>query len=322
MKIEICTPVQGELPTGNIATAEQWAEILTSLGHRVRLCESGSYQARPDDDTDVLIALNGDRSNDAIQLFRKNNSSATVIAAMTGTDIYPEPNQRVLSSLEQAEFIVVLQTKAVDRIPAPLRKKTRVIFQSATPVAPAKKQEAEHFTVCVAGHLRDVKDPMRTALASHGLPEDSRILIRHAGGIIEEKYRAIAEKESAENPRYEWIGPITEDDAAQLIASSDLMVISSLSEGGARVVGESVVNGTPILSTAVDGVKGLLGDDYAGYFPVGDTGALTELLIRAETDNVFLRSLQTHLAQIASRFSPDTEKSAWEKLLNEINNPS
>ncbi|MCG8600153.1 MAG: hypothetical protein MI807_08440, partial [Verrucomicrobiales bacterium] len=134
MKIEICTPVQGELPTGNIATAEQWAKILTSLGHRVRLCESGSYQARPDDDTDVLIALNGDRSNDAIQLFRENNSSATVIAAMTGTDIYPEPNRRVLSSLEVADFIVVLQTNAVDRIPAPLQKKTRVIFQSATPV--------------------------------------------------------------------------------------------------------------------------------------------------------------------------------------------
>ena len=74
---------------------------------------------------------------------------------------------------------------------------------------------------------------------------------------------------------------------ADLIASSRLMVMSSLFEGGARVVGEAMVHGTPVISSRIDGVVGLLGDDYPGYFLPGDTAELAALLNRFETDPGF-----------------------------------
>ena len=49
--------------------------------------------------------------------------------------------------------------------------------------------------------------------------------------------------------------------------------------------------GTPIVATRIDGVTGLLGDDYPGYFAVEDTEGLAALLSRAETDPDFLAAL-------------------------------
>jgi hypothetical protein len=57
------------------------------------------------------------------------------------------------------------------------------------------------------------------------------------------------------------------------------MVLSSLSEG-ANVVSETVVAGVPILASRMDGNVGLLGADYPGYFPVGDTKTSARLLRR------------------------------------------
>jgi hypothetical protein len=59
------------------------------------------------------------------------------------------------------------------------------------------------------------------------------------------------------------------------------MVLSSLSEGGAKVISESVVAGVPILASRMDGNVGLLGAHYPAYFPVGDTEAFARLLRRS-----------------------------------------
>ena len=66
------------------------------------------------------------------------------------------------------------------------------------------------------------------------------------------------------------------------------MVLSSRSEGGANVISEAIVAGVPILASRMDGNVGLLGADYPGYFPVGDTQALARLLWRIEADAPFV----------------------------------
>jgi glycosyltransferase involved in cell wall biosynthesis len=96
------------------------------------------------------------------------------------------------------------------------------------------------------------------------------------------------------------------------------MVLSSRSEGGANVISEALAAGVPVLASRIDGSVGLLGRDYPGYFPVGDTAALARLLARIETDAKFLRRLQRAIKRRAYLFRPAREKAAWKKLIGEI----
>ncbi|MFT5469500.1 MAG: putative glycosyltransferase (TIGR04348 family) [Verrucomicrobiales bacterium] len=316
MRVSFHVPESRVKRTGNRCTAAQWAEILTSLGHEV--VEASA------DAVDVLIALHAGFSHDAIRQFRRSQPAGKLIVALTGSDIYPAPDERVLGSIELADRVVILQPKARDQIPERFREKVRVIIQSAQQLLSAERliPSESTFDVCVVGHFRDVKDPLRAAAASRLLSEDSTIQIRHAGGILEPKYHELVEREAETNRRFQWLGELDENAVADLIASSRLMVISSEFEGGARVVGEATVLGTPTISSRIAGVVGLLGDDYPGYFPPGDTAALAELLRRAETDPQFLEQLNRRTDELAPQFHPDRETEGWKKLIEELRDDS
>lgn len=89
-------------------------------------------------------------------------------------------------------------------------------------------------------------------------------------------------------------------------------------EGGANVMSEAIVLGVPVLSTRISGSVGMLGEDYPGYFPVGDTKALADLIVRAENDAGFLQSLKQRVESLSPRFKPEAEKASLERLLNEF----
>jgi glycosyltransferase involved in cell wall biosynthesis len=84
------------------------------------------------------------------------------------------------------------------------------------------------------------------------------------------------------------------------------------------VISEAVVAGVPVISSHIAGSIGLLGEDYPGYFPVGDTQALADLLWRAETDTEFYNTLHDCCARLRSLFDPAREKQSWEDLLREL----
>ena len=87
-------------------------------------------------------------------------------------------------------------------------------------------------------------------------------------------------------------------------------------EGGANVVSEACRNGLPVIASDISGNIGLLGEDYAGYYPVGDTQALAELLVRAEGDTEFLEKLRKQVGQLASLFTPEKEQESLEQALS------
>ena len=103
-----------------------------------------------------------------------------------------------------------------------------------------------------------------------------------------------------------------------LLSRTRAMVLSSLSEGGANVISEAVAAGVPVLASRIDGSVGLLGREYPGYFPVGDTAALTKLLQAIESSPEFLMRLHRAIARRAHLFRPAREKAAWKKLIREI----
>jgi putative glycosyltransferase (TIGR04348 family) len=306
MTILLITPGSSVRHSGNRCTASQWADLLKKQGHEVIVCYD-IPEIFPEIHTDLLIAMHGAKCHDVIACYRTVEPSGKVLLALTGTDIYPVPSEATNASMAWADGLIVLQEKALEKIPQAFHAKTTVVIQSVqkTMERPARRNEA--FEVCVVGHFRDVKNPLLTAKASRLLPPESRLRVRHAGGILESKYGALVAQEQRENPRYQWLGELSSESVVELLVSCDLMVLTSHSEGGARVIGEAIVHGTPVLSARIDGVVGLLGESYPGFFPDNDATVLAALLWQSESDPVFCASLQDAASSLAYRFAPEAE---------------
>jgi len=313
MKIVLITPEGPTSRTGNRVAAVRWARILRHLGHRVRA--ASDYDGQP---ADLMVAVHAWRSAAAIERFKSTYPARPVILQLSGTDIYaylesdPDPT---LHSMELADRLVALNDLAWRMIPKRLRPRLTVIHQSVAPSSWPHRPSTRTVIVSVIGHLRDVKDPLRAAEAARLLPADSRVHIEQVGRAYTSQWAARARAEMAANPRYIWRGDVPAAAVRQLLAKSHAMVISSLSEGGANVISEAAVAGVPIMASRIDGNVGLLGADYPGYFPVGDTRALSRLLLRVEREPRFVAKLARALARRAKLFRPAREIAAWRRLL-------
>ncbi|MCH8053948.1 MAG: TIGR04348 family glycosyltransferase [Planctomycetes bacterium] len=315
MNIRIATPAPPRSRSGNRATALRWARILRKLGHTVSVGQSGGAG-----DCDLLVALHARRSAEAIESFHRAPPERPIIVTLTGTDLYDDirHDAQAQQSLEIATRLIVLHGRGTDELPARYHDKTRVIYQSAIRPRQPVTRKTDVFEVCVMGHLRAVKDPFRTAEAAALLPESSRITVLHLGAALDDAMADRAGRETTRNRRYCWLGDQPRPKARQILAASRLLVLSSRMEGGANVVSEALACDVPVLSSRIAGSIGLLGEDYPGYFAVGDTQALADLMRRAEADQGFYHQLQTHCRGRAHLFEPDRELRAWEELLCEL----
>lgn len=315
MKIALVTPAPAQVHTGNRTTANRWAALLTELGNQVTVQKSWDGE-----ECDLLIALHARRSFPTIQHFRQKRPLVPLVVALTGTDLYEklENSAEALCSLELASKIVVLQSLGIEVVPQSFRPKVRVIYQSFEPPSSAPRREESCFQVCILAHLRTVKDPLRAAHAVRELPASSRIQVKHAGAVLDPGFARQVEEEQRANPRYHWLGPLAHEAAIDLLARSHVLALTSHLEGGANVVSEAIAVGTPVISSLIPGSVGILGADYPGYFAVGDTAALREQLMRAESDEAFYRDLQQWLAKLQPLVNVARERESWASLLKEL----
>ncbi|WP_349343154.1 selenoneine biosynthesis selenosugar synthase SenB [Marinobacter sp. MMG032] len=317
MRLILVTPAKPGSKAGNRATAERWKTLLANAGHSVRVVTE--YDGEP---CDALIALHAWRSAGAIRRFRETWPEKPLIVALTGTDIYHHQHEypeQTLYSMNVADALIGLHGLVADDIPAGLAEKLVTLYQSAEgPESfpePEMDSKSNRFGVCVIGHLRHEKDSLRAAYATRLLPGDSRIEVLCAGKAHNDEWQRKAEREMAENLRFRWLGELDQADTRQLMANSQVMVISSIMEGGANVVSEACRAGLPVLASDIPGNVGLLGRDYGGYFPVGNEEALADLLNRAETDPGFLATLTQQVGKLAERFIPEKEQASLEQAL-------
>jgi putative glycosyltransferase (TIGR04348 family) len=313
MKIVLITPEGPTSRTGNRVAAARWARILRRLGHRVRV--AADYDRQP---ADLMVAVHAWRSAAAIERFKSTHPGRPVILQLSGTDIYHHIDVdpvATLRSMELADRLVALNDLAWRVVPKRLRLRLSVIHQSAAPLPGPRRPSHDAVVVSVIGHLRDVKDPLRAAEAARLLPADSRVRVEQVGLAYTPQWATRACAEMAANPRYLWRGDVSAAAVRRLLARSHAMVISSRSEGGANVISEAAVAGVPVLASRMDGNVGLLGADYPGYFPVGDTPALARLLQRLEREPRFVARLGKALARRAPLFRPAREVTAWRRLL-------
>ncbi|MPZ61038.1 MAG: TIGR04348 family glycosyltransferase [Propionibacteriales bacterium] len=313
--ILLVSPAAPGSANGNGVTADRWARVLRALGHDVVCADryrEGDYAA--------LVALHARKSADAIRAFRSAHPDAPVVLALTGTDLYPDLASAGVDPdvLRMAARLVVLQPKGLQQLDSDLRDLGRVIVQSV-PVIPPRPIRDDVFEVALLAHLRPVKDPLLAAAATRRLPAESQILITHVGSDLDPHLAEQARVEAAQNPRYDWLGELPRPDALNVLARSRLLVLTSRSEGGANVVSEALGAGVPVLSTAIPGSQGLLGDDYPGYFDVGDAAGLADLLRAVEEDRDGLYSeLVERCEKLRDMVDPRRERAAWASLLGEL----
>jgi putative glycosyltransferase (TIGR04348 family) len=292
----------------------RWQSFLKKLGHQVEISTHWS-----DKNADVLIALHAYRSHASIIKFRELYPKRPIILIMTGTDLYrdmPE-HPEVLKSIEMSDAIIVLQSAALTMIPKNLQGKTHVIYQSTKPVK-RKALLKKSFLISVIGHLRPEKDPFCTAESLQYLRPESKIKVLHLGKAMSPEMKSQAKVYNKELKNYHWLDELSHSETLQQLSRSHLMVISSLMEGGAHVVTEAIAIGVPVIASDIPGNRGLLGDDYPGYYPVGNAKALALMLQKAEFEPAFYKSLEAHIKKRKKYAQPEFELNSIKAILNRL----
>jgi putative glycosyltransferase (TIGR04348 family) len=310
------TPAGKQSRAGNRRTAVRWARILDGLGHRVTISEKADGAG-----ADMMVAVHAWRSAASIRAFAERCPERPLVVLLSGTDVYRFQHshpEETLASMEQATLLVGLHDLVHRAIPDRFAGKLRIIHQSALPLPGLRTPACRHFEVCVIGHLREEKDPLRAAYAARLAPAASRLRVVQLGKAHDQDWARAAEAEMAGNPRYVWRGEVAGGQVRRHFAHSHAMVISSIMEGGANVVSEAVAAGLPVIASRIDGNLGLLGEDYAGYYAAEDTEALADLLRRAEDEPEFLKLLAAQGCKRQPLFQPERERAAWRRLLAEI----
>ena len=314
MKIALITPAAAKTRNGNRNTSARWAAMLRDLGHRVIV--QVNWDEKP---ADLMLALHARRSHESIKKFAMAFPDRPLIVALTGTDLYRDIrfDANAKHSMALATRMIVLQEMGLKELSAKHAAKTRVVYQSAAPIVrrpPLKKS----FEVCVIGHLRAEKDPLRAALALANIPADSVLRVTQIGRALDSELERTAKNIMAEDARYHWLGEVPHWRAARILARSRAMIISSVMEGGANVVSEALMADVPVIASKISGNIGMLGADYPGYFPVGDERALAKMLLRLERDANFYRLLSRHCRERRKKISARGEKAALKNLLAEL----
>ncbi|AMD02768.1 selenoneine biosynthesis selenosugar synthase SenB [Halomonas chromatireducens] len=326
LKVALITPARRGSHAGNRTTATRWAGLLHDLGCRVRIAQSDvdADGCRLDGQPpDLVLALHAVRSHAAIRACRAAFPACPLVVVLTGTDVYrfqhSDP-EAFLDSLAASDALIGLHDCLAEDLPPRFLSRLHVVHQSALPLPLPLPPRApgpirRRFEVLVAGHLREEKDSLRAALAVRDLPSTSRLCVVQLGGAHSPEWAEAAREEMACNARYRWLGDLPRWRVRQWMARARLMGISSRMEGGANVVSEACVAGLPVVASDIPGNRGLLGDDYAGYFPVADTAALRALLCRAEAEPAFVDRLRRQVLARAPLFSPAAEREALARVI-------
>ena len=315
-QVVIVSPALRDANNGNWQTARRWRQ------HLAPLFPTRIVKRWPDAEAGrdcVMIALHARRSADAIAAWSAAHPGRCLAVVLTGTDLYRDiqTDAAARRSLALAQRLVVLQECAPDALPVEVRGKSRVIFQSTATRQTLTKSPAR-LRVVMVGHLREEKSPETLFAAARLLAQQPDIHIDHIGEALDPALGEAARATMVAAPNYRWLGGLPHEAVRRRIQRAHLLIHASRLEGGAHVIMEAVASGTPVLASHIPGNIGMLGADYAGYFPWGDAAALAALILRCQNDGHLLETLAAQCRARAPLFEPAAERIALRRLVAEL----
>ncbi|WP_211309592.1 selenoneine biosynthesis selenosugar synthase SenB [Thauera aromatica] len=320
-QLVIVSPALRDANNGNWQTARRWQRHLAGIC-RVRIGKAWPDALAAGDI--AMIALHARRSAESIAAWADTHPGRGLALVLTGTDLYRDiaADAAARHSLDLAQALVVLQECAPLALPDAVRAKARVIFQSTT-ARQALVKSSHHLRAVMVGHLREEKSPQTLFAAARRLAGRRDLFIDHIGDALDPALGEAARATMAAAPNYRWLGGLPHEAVRRHIQRAHLLIHASRMEGGAHVVMEAVASGTPVLASRIDGNVGMLGADYAGYFPWGDAEALAALLLRcresvAGEGGRLMAQLAVQCHQRAPLFAPERERSALHRLVGDL----
>jgi putative glycosyltransferase (TIGR04348 family) len=306
--IVIVSPALSDANNGNWQTAKRWAALLRPH-YRSRIIQQWPDALTPSDG--MMVALHARRSAPSVAAWAKQRGSKGLVVVLTGTDLYRDihSDADAQASLDAAARLVVLQPLGVAQLPAQHRSKTHVVLQSSTSRRTLIKT-SQHLRAVMVGHLRDEKSPQTLFASAQLLRAREDVLIDHIGAGLDAQLTQTAVDTAAACKNYRWLGALPHASTRGKIQRAHVLVHTSKMEGGAHVIMEAVCSGTPVIASHISGNIGMLGEDYQGYFPVGDAAALAALLARCQDEPQFMDALRGQCALRAALFAPQAERSA------------
>lgn len=313
-KILFHCPVPIDSSKGNSVCAHRTLAVFEKLGHQLTFSENASES----DEFDFAIVQHAKRSE---HLVSSLHGKIPVVLIITGTELLLDAED-IATSLKLADFIVVTSQQIGETLQRDFSEKIRVIPRSVLLPDNFEVYRSDDFRdsniVTVIGHLRDVKRPATIADAMRLLAADSKLTVHHYGAALTPEMETWARNESQTNERFQWQGEASRLDVLKAITKSLLTVNSSIVEGGANTIAESIVAGIPVLATPIAGNIGLLGEDYPGYFAIDDAAELAEQLTLVEQRGSFYETLVSHTERLRPQFHIDQETAAWKQLVEEL----
>ena len=324
--VVIVSPALAQANNGNGRTARRWQDLLSAHAS-VRIVAAWPDAAAGEDG--VMLALHARRSAAAIAAWAQAHPGCGLAVVLTGTDLYQDiaTDASAQRSLALAQRLVVLQEQGPSALPPQHRAKARVVFQS-TPARAALAKPPGHLHAVMVGHLRAAKSPEVLWDAARRLRGRGDIRITHIGDGQGEPVLARQARETADTcPGFRWPGALPHEETLEAIRAAHVLVHTSAMEGGAHVIMEAVRCGTPVLASRVPGNVGMLGADYAGYFPAADGHALAEMLLacrdsQQDPADGRLARLVAQCALRAPLFDAAAERAALLSLLQELEVPA
>ena len=291
---------------GNSVSANRIAQVVNGT----------AVHGEPPANATCLIAIHARRSGEVIKNFA---GRGPLIVNLAGTDLYrdvPAGDPVSFRSMELADVLTVAQDSSVNDVPAQFRDKVRVCRKSVNLSLPDPRPKRESDLITQVNHLRHVKDPFLPLEAIDLGDHDCRLV--HIGGALNEgmKDRAIEESDRREN--YEWLGNIPREKVLDWLCRSRVTINPALMEGGSNAVAEAIMCGTPVLASDIPGNRGMLGSDYPGYFPVGDSSSLSKLISRVLSEDPFTSELQSAVMARQPLFTAEQERASWAAVLAEV----
>ncbi len=348
MKILYLDPALPETTSGNSSTSTRITEHWRNLGHDVsslsvrgKLPEDEAHIRKLITGSDLLVALHATYCHSILKIWHDLQKPVPLILIVSGTDLFEpilesgEVSTEFSWASEESSRIVTLAAGLDAYYPEVRRQewgaKTRVIYQGAEPVK-WNCQQYDPQQAVVIGHLRSVKDPLLPVRAVEILREkriqeqaalkDVRLTIQHFGKILDLNLKAqmeSAQVQLASGPvRWQWNGPVSETGIRQVMSSAPLLIMPSLHEGGANVVGKFLVSGLPIVASRVAGNTGILGEDWPALFDAGDPQALADLLLRWNLEPQFREQISRAAKNLADQHDLRREEQRWSDLFGEL----
>lgn len=166
-------------------------------------------------------------------------------------------------------------------------------------------------SLCFVGSLTDEKDPA-TALRAVGEIAGAHLLVAGDGRLRNSLERAA---DDAMPGRVTFLGYV--DDVRPVLAASDVLVLTSRTEGLPAVLIEAGLSGIPVVASAVGGVPEIVQDGVTGFLVApGDTSGFAAAISRALRSGSPMGAAAR--ARCLERFSMGAVADRWVSVLQTV----